>query len=200
MNKKIFPSNFLQVIIFIILSFLCVFIVYQFDSNILNNYSLSFRMAFETLFFILLPLLLFLGINYNKNLKINFYYNKSLISFFILGSFIVSSVILFSFSIKSLFNSDILYFSPYTYNNMWMLIATCLIGPILEEIYFREIIQKGLSQSYSPKVSIILTSLIFTIVHMPSQYPLALFISLFLGYGTPNKTSSVRKGIILILL
>ena len=66
--------------------------------------------------------------------------------------------------------------SPYTMENSWMLFSTCFIGPVLEELYFRIIIQNGLNQSYKPKYAIFITAILFMLVHVPGQYPFALIV------------------------
>ena len=45
------------------------------------------------------------------------------------------------------------------------ILASCLIGPILEELLFRGILFKFLSEKMSKRLSIILTTLIFAVVH-----------------------------------
>ncbi|WP_378174864.1 lysostaphin resistance A-like protein [Aquimarina sp. SS2-1] len=54
-------------------------------------------------------------------------------------------------------------------------IASILVVPIIEELFFRKYIQGGLSENYKPYKSIIFASLLFAFIHIP-------FISLFYNF------------------
>ena len=63
-----------------------------------------------------------------------------------------------------------------------MIIAATL-GPIAEEVIFRGIIQRGMMNLYSPKFSIIVSSLIFGVIHfIPIQVVSAFFIGIVLAW------------------
>lgn len=63
------------------------------------------------------------------------------------------------------------------------LIVSVVVAPIVEEILFRGIIQSDLQQVYSPRFSILITSLIFAIVHInPAQAVSAFLLSTIIGY------------------
>ena len=70
-----------------------------------------------------------------------------------------------------------------------------LAAPILEEIIFRGIMLDGLLEKYSPLKSIIITSVLFGIVHLnPWQFVSAMAIGCFSGwiyYHTRNLTYSI---------
>ncbi len=58
-----------------------------------------------------------------------------------------------------------------------------LIGPVLEEIIFRGIILRGFLKNYTPLKAIVLSSVMFSIVHFPLSYILTtLIINSFIGF------------------
>ncbi len=79
---------------------------------------------------------------------------------------------------KSLFNSK-LRFLTFTYENSILDIFMIVALVIPEEIIFRGVILKQFLKQYSPKKAIILSSVIFTLVHVTTikNYFAALFIS-----------------------
>ncbi|PHS03438.1 MAG: hypothetical protein COA88_15870 [Kordia sp.] len=46
-------------------------------------------------------------------------------------------------------------------------LASILIVPVTEELYFRNYIQRGLSKNYNPLKTIIITSILFAFIHIP---------------------------------
>lgn len=78
-----------------------------------------------------------------------------------------------------------------------LLISSCIIGPIYEEIIFRYILLNKLKKFNSPKTSIIISSLIFSILHLN---PTKIFFSFILGLIlniTYNKTNNIITSIII---
>jgi|LakMenEpi03Aug12_release.lakeMendotaPanAssembly.Ray.scaffolds.fasta_scaffold246541_1 membrane protease YdiL (CAAX protease family) len=68
-------------------------------------------------------------------------------------------------------------------NGIFSFIAIVIAAPIIEELIFRGIILNGLLQRYSPIKSIILSSILFGIVHLnPWQFISALIIGVFSGW------------------
>jgi len=74
-------------------------------------------------------------------------------------------------------------------------IVIVIAAPILEELIFRGIILKGLLTKYTPIKSIIISSLLFGIVHLnPWQFIAAMIIGVFSGwiyYKTKKLTLSI---------
>lgn len=65
----------------------------------------------------------------------------------------------------------------------WMLITAVVAAPILEEVFFRGIIQQALTDKYSPLVGIVAASVIFGAVHInPPQALNAFFLALAIGF------------------
>lgn len=52
----------------------------------------------------------------------------------------------------------------FTYNSF----ASIIILPIAEEFFFRNYIQKGLQEKYKPFISIIVSSILFALAHLPN--------------------------------
>jgi len=48
-----------------------------------------------------------------------------------------------------------------------LLLAQVIFGPISEELFFRNLIQKGLRENYNPSVVIGITSILFALIHIP---------------------------------
>ncbi|MEZ4792520.1 MAG: type II CAAX endopeptidase family protein [Gelidibacter sp.] len=60
--------------------------------------------------------------------------------------------------------------TPIISNNhtalIYSLISTLLISPIIEELFFRRFLLEKLSQRYKPKLSLVISSLCFSIIHI----------------------------------
>jgi len=69
-------------------------------------------------------------------------------------------------------------------NPIYMILLTCIFAPILEEILFRGILQKGLiNKGISPIKAIFLSSFVFGIIHAnPWQFVSAFILGLVLGW------------------
>ncbi|MGL4773218.1 MAG: lysostaphin resistance A-like protein [Clostridium sp.] len=76
-------------------------------------------------------------------------------------------------SVEGLINNNILYF----------ILSAVVVAPIIEEIIFRGVVLGGLLNRYSPKKAIIISSLLFALMHMNIHQGINAFIlgSLF-GY------------------
>jgi membrane protease YdiL (CAAX protease family) len=93
------------------------------------------------------------------------------------------------------------YFSPNHPNvvnhGIVFFIGAILLGPILEELVFRGTILNGMLENYTPRKAILLSAIIFGLVHgRPIQIVPAFFWGLLFGY-TFYKTRSI---ILVILL
>lgn len=80
-------------------------------------------------------------------------------------------------------------------NGVFSFIAIVVAAPILEELVFRGIILDGLLKRYSPIKSILISSILFGVVHLnPWQFIAALIIGIFSGwvyYETKKLTLSI---------
>ena len=79
--------------------------------------------------------------------------------------------LLITFIFNCLWNILLYYLGMMNVNNtnsltITYLIATCLLGPILEEFVFREIIYNKLKKVFNIKTSILLISLFFSLYHL----------------------------------
>ncbi|WFD10982.1 CPBP family intramembrane glutamic endopeptidase [Tepidibacter hydrothermalis] len=75
------------------------------------------------------------------------------------------------------------------------IISVCIVAPIYEEIIYRGIILKGLSKKYNDKVAIIVSALLFAIMHMNLQQGInAFLLGIVMGY-LYTKTKSLYVSI-----
>jgi len=79
-----------------------------------------------------------------------------------------------------------------------MILLTCVFAPVLEEVLFRGILQKGLiNKGITPIKAIFLSSFIFAVVHAnPWQFVSAFILGIILGW-VYNKTMTLLLSIIL---
>ena len=80
-------------------------------------------------------------------------------------------------------------------NGVFSFIAIVIAAPILEELIFRGVILDGLLKKYSPLKAIIISSILFGVIHLnPWQFISALIIGVFSGwvyYETKKLTLSI---------
>ncbi|UKJ07466.1 CPBP family intramembrane glutamic endopeptidase [Solitalea lacus] len=66
---------------------------------------------------------------------------------------------------------------------LWGFLLACIAAPVLEEIIFRGIVLKGLLQSNSPVKAIVISALLFGIIHFnPPQSIQAFLLALLIGW------------------
>jgi len=79
--------------------------------------------------------------------------------------------------------------------NIFSFLTLVIAAPIFEELIFRGIILDGLLKKYSPTRSIVISSILFAVVHLnPWQFIAAFVIGIFSGwvyYATRNLTLSI---------
>lgn len=82
----------------------------------------------------------------------------------------------------------------------WMLVSAVVLAPILEEMLFRGVVQGSVTKRFGPVVGIIVSALVFGIVHInPIQVVGAFSIGLVLGY-IYHRTKTLWSVIILHFL
>lgn len=144
-------------------------LVFTFIFNMINNYEIGSSEYIEKLgvffsnnrlsiviisFLILIPLFK-KKCTFNKiNLDL-----KNIILLIFLGA---SSALIYNLI---LFNIDKTYFGVSNSNLIITLLATGIIGPIIEELIFRNIVYEKLKKIYKPLTSAVLTGIIFGIFH-----------------------------------
>lgn len=114
------------------------------------------------IFMVLLSGLILLPI-FKKNLKemkINFLSKGSICYYILLGIFtsLILNIIMYDLGLQN--NTSSTSLALYT------IIATGVLGPVLEEIVFRGIIYNKLKKSFSSKYSVIIVSLLFSLFHL----------------------------------
>ncbi|MBR5842410.1 MAG: CPBP family intramembrane metalloprotease [Bacteroidaceae bacterium] len=76
------------------------------------------------------------------------------------------------------------------------ILSITLLGPVLEELLFRGAIQGDLQRQMSPWKAIIVSSLLFGVVHMnPAQIPFAFLLGMLFGW-LYYRTGSLLPGIV----
>ena len=82
-------------------------------------------------------------------------------------------------------------------SSYWGYIVVCILAPLVEEIVFRGAILKSLLKSVKPMWAIVVSALLFSLIHAnPAQMPHAFLIGLLLGWMY-WRTGSILPGIAL---
>lgn len=69
------------------------------------------------------------------------------------------------------------------FENIWGIIAVTLVGPLLEELVFRGAVTRFLLERYTPRAAILISALIFGLIHMnPTQVIGGFIIGLLLAW------------------
>lgn len=152
--KKLFNS-IIPIIIYMIINYLLIFIGYFiysiFDNdmnNYINNYSIYIVLIFNIIYiFILLK-------------KYNIHLTKSKNKF---------ELILLGISISSFCNMIIININPLKevndVNIILLIISSVITGPIVEELLFRNVLINKLRKFNNNYITILLSSLIFSLMH-----------------------------------
>lgn len=171
-----FPKGILQFMLILIISLItCSPLIYILNMFLENQNLIMglFYMLFLSVFIGLIHL-----INYNRGKIISYKIKPLSISFLFFSILIVwllqTAVFLplrYYIYPHKVFNSDV-----------YFLLGALLIGPILEEIVFRNILLNSLLNTHTKKIAIIISSLIFAVIHgNPFQIMIAFILGLFFG-------------------
>jgi hypothetical protein len=190
MKKHFFPNTILQIIVSLISSVILA-TPWLF---VLNNQNKKTKIL---LFFILITLTFLVIIhliNWKRKVKISYNFrlinNKSLLLLIII-------LFLFEFGINVPINSFFNESNANPFTPLTITFGALFIAPILEEIIFRGIILKGLLISYSAKKAIIVSAILFGLIHGKVLLILpAIIIGLFFGW-IYYKTKSIGTTILL---
>ena len=175
-------------IIQFILILLVSYIYYLFNGyNNINNFIKNELSIISMILYIIYIFILQKKYKYQSNkLNKNIYY----------------PLIVLGISISCFLNMIIFKISPPK-NNIELLpiilsiLGTGFIGPILEELLFRYILLNKLKEFNSDKLSILLSTLIFAIIHLN---PIRIFYTLILGFILNiiyHKTNNIKSSIII---
>jgi hypothetical protein len=199
MKDNFFPNKITQILVLFIVSLLLTMPLFLF----VNIQSLPKNDMFMTLFYsavsIVFILIVFF-VNYRKKQK--FELDLQITNFRLL-SLMLLVIFIFQIGINYPVNNIIDYLlnkatelnNPF--NRLYYVLGGIIIAPILEEIIYRGIILKGLLTRFSSKNAIILSALIFGLVHgKPQQMWQAFFIGLFFGF-IYYKTKNIGTTILL---
>lgn len=201
-HKQIFPKNILQSILVIVIivfySSLTLFILERFFDDLGIKVTLNFLISVLLTLISMILINRILGVNLRFKLKV-YNFKLLIISSIVIVSFVFSFNTPLNRAINSLIDGEISKVSN-PFESLLLVFTTCILAPILEEFIFRGIILRGLLESYSKKFSILISSVIFAIVHLsPSQILGAFIFGLFFGL-VYSKTRSLGYTIILHFL
>lgn len=179
MKKKYFPTTIWETILLLLVAIMLTvpMIIAQliFKLSVVTTSNIMFVVH------LLCVLVIFYIVNKRRNIPISFSLriDKTIIVFlFIVGLYqlaINTPLIIFTesfFELKAPFEPS--------FSSVFMLI---ILAPIIEEIIFRGIILKGFLMRYSATNAILLSSLIFAVIHLNIVQGINAFIfGLFIGY------------------
>ncbi len=199
MKNKFFPNTILQsilvLLIVIIYSAIAVSILKKFIPDIGLKITLTF------VFCMLMTILTLYIINIKRNIVFDYKIKKINFSTSILSIF---TLIFFSFSFNTPLNRLIYELGlndvsnpENPFNSFLFVLSTVILAPILEEIIFRRFIMGGLLTNYSVKKSIIVSTILFSLIHIsPPQIIGAIFYGAYFGF-IYYKTKSIILPILL---
>ncbi|WP_346881747.1 CPBP family intramembrane glutamic endopeptidase [uncultured Algibacter sp.] len=178
MNKKHFPSTFLEVILLSLIPLILTASTYviaivfpEFPKELIGN-------AIYIVYFILFVSTYYLINRLNKT-KVGFNL-KITRNIFFFGFLILVYQISIKIPVIFLDRSPEYLSKPLSIN---YILGAILLAPIVEEIIFRGVILKGFLMSYSPKTAIFLSSLLFGLMHLYIVQGIGAFIfGLYVGY------------------
>lgn len=168
--KKIYPIIFSILLTFI--PFLIFYslnnLIYKFKPNhwlaSINGFYLIFTIVFSSAIFIAIK---YWFVNIKYNFKVPTIKNILVVILLIMCLKMVSFVANPLFFFEDISNGKIpfLSYKGITMDNLTIILSLLTIEPIIEEVIFRKIIFTKLSEKYSIKFSIILSSILFAIAH-----------------------------------
>jgi len=202
MQNKNFPRTIPQIIGLFTIGLLIgtVFSLPFLNFDKLNDslYSRDIKMSIVYIIIVTLTILIAYFINFKRKLTLNLRFSLKRLNLFPL-----ILLTLFSFQLAINLPFQKLYYilvgkiSHNSSDSLIFILSAILIGPLLEEILFRGIILKGLLSNFTPKKAIIISSIIFGLIHgQPSMIPGAICFGLLFGY-IYYKTNSIGITILL---
>jgi len=190
MKNNFFPSTVAQSFLFIILGFLISipialpFVIFEKQINEVVSPDFSLIMTYIIVLIMIILLAYFVNAKRQLSLEFNFKLtNLHLLPliFLLLLTFQIGLNFPLQRIIGSLISSEIntsksIFSAAY-------IAGAVFLAPLLEEIIFRGIILKGLLTLNSPKKAIIISSIIFGLIHgQPGMIIGAIFFGFFFGY------------------
>jgi uncharacterized protein len=202
MQNKNFPRTIPQIIGLFTIGLLIgtVFSLPFLNFEKLNDsqYSRDIKMSIVYIIIVTLTILVAYFINFKRKLTLNLRFTLKRFNMFPL-----ILLTLFSFQLAINLPFQKLYYILVgkilhnSYGSLVIILSAILIGPFLEEILFRGIILKGLLSNYTPKKAILISSIIFGLIHgQPSMIPGAICFGLLFGY-IYYKTNSIGITVLL---
>lgn len=200
MHNKVFPNKISQVLSLIILCLFLIAPMVFFEKSYFKDLSRDTVNLFYFVFAFLLLISIVHLINYKNKVRIVYNFkikNLTLLPLLIIAifTFQVGLNAPFGRMLNSVFGSNTSLSNPLNSPMLWL--GALTLGPLLEEIFFRGILLKGLLETYKPQKAIIISAIIFSILHFNSSQILgALVLGLLFG-SLYYKTKSLGLTIVL---
>lgn len=176
-----FPKGVPQFLLILIISLIvCLPLIYLLNVFFENQNLIT--SLFYTLFLLIFISLIHL-INYKRGIILQ-YNIKPIRANFLFFSILIIWIIqtVFFLPMKHYLNPNKIFNS-----DLFFLLTALFVGPVLEEIVFRNILLKSLLNRYSIKKSILISSFIFAIIHVnPFQILVAFILGVFFGFVYSN--------------
>jgi membrane protease YdiL (CAAX protease family) len=170
-----FPKNPLQFLLAFFISIVCSTPLLPLLMDEKGNHNLMMMLFFISTLSIFIGIVHF--INYKRNISIDYNikpFNGKLCFFYILIIWIIETIIFRPI--------HFCFFSKSQSYDFYYLLGALIVAPVLEEIVFRNILLNSLLNNYRKKISIIISSLVFGLIHgSPFQIIFTTVIGLFLG-------------------
>ena len=202
MKNYFFPSTIFQTLLYIVIGFFVItpfvlpFLV--FENQISNMLPKDLPMFIIYVIGMSIFISIAFIINWKRSLNYKFVYELGhLNTLFLILLFLFSLQLGLNLPLQKTLHTCYNVNNPQSYYSLVYILGAIFFAPVYEEILFRGIIYKGLLATYSPKNSIIISSVVFGIFHgQPGVIPGAIFFGIIFGY-VYYKTNSL--GIIILL-
>ncbi len=200
MKHKFFPNSILQCIVILLLFFGFNAIIVSTLGFFIENIDIKITLNFLISCLCTLTVIFFLNKKKAEKLNICFKINNYSLLFFslllVISYQISISTPLFKAILVPLFNINIGVASN-PFENLFFILSTVIIAPILEEILFRGVFLRGLLLKNSAIKSILISTLLFALIHfLPAHIINAFILGVFFGF-IYYKTKSIGYTIIL---
>ncbi|MEH0153058.1 type II CAAX endopeptidase family protein [Limibacter armeniacum] len=183
-DKKLFPNTILQFVLLTLLSISLAspLLILEQNGFVTREFIIPTFVVLITLFL----LMFYHVINIKRGVKPKYFFRHTNIREAVLFSF---PIVLFSIGVEAPINELIYHYNDKTavidspFTSLFTFISMSLIGPIIEELIFRNIFLSGLLTRFSPKKAIIISAILFGIVHI-ELYKIvwSTIFGLYIGY------------------
>ena len=96
-------------------------------------------------------------------------FNKTEPKYYLVALFLGIGFVFFQSILNIIYYQDLIFDFAFTVKRLTSLsvISSIILVPIIEELFFRNYILRGLMEKYKPSIAIIISSLLFAFIHIP---------------------------------